>query len=214
VRQGWPRIPCYKADAIERMSAIVEREVGFFGWVNHLQNAYFDQKSIPQWTLADDGNDPPRYPNAYKNPLTQITLAVPSAPKEDPQRGPKSPRHKPWSEDGKGTTQFEWVDPSVSLQWRAFQKVVSKLRERGNDVLVVVGPFNEHIMAAENRAAFRKINDQISAWLAQNNVPCVTPEVLPSALYADASHPLTEGYERLAKRLSEDRVFQQWLKMQ
>jgi hypothetical protein len=212
VRQGWPRIPCYKADAVERLSAIVEREVGFFGWVTHLQNAYFEQKSMPQWTLADDGAEPPHYPNAYKNPLAQITCAVPTAPKEDPQRGLKSPRHKPWSEDGKGTTQFEWVDTSASLQWRAFQKVIGTLRERGNDLLVVVGPFNEHMMTAENRVPFRKINGQISAWLAQNQIPFVTPEILPSALYADASHPLTDGYALLAKRLNENSHFQQWLK--
>ncbi len=178
VPQFWPRIPCYRADANERLSAVIQREVGFLQWVGHLQNAYFDQMSILSWTLQDDGGSPPRYPNVYKDPLAQISLTVPSAPQDDPQRGPKSPRHKPWSLDGQGTTRFEWVDLDASLQWHAFQRMIGRLRERGNDVLVVLGPFNEHLMAEDNRPAYRKIRDGIAAWLGQNQVPAVVPDVL------------------------------------
>ena len=210
VPQFFPRIPCYKADANERLTALVERHSAFLGWVQHLQNAYFGQKSILQWTLEDDGGDPPHYPNAAKNPFSQITLRVPSAPLEDPQRGPKSPRHKPWSDTGVGTAQFEWVDLDSSLQWRAFQRVVQTLQGRGNDVLVLLGPFNEHIMAPENRPAYRKLRDGVEAWLSENHILQVAPDVLPSALYADASHPLTEGYQLLAKRILENTDFQKW----
>jgi hypothetical protein len=212
VPQFFPRIPCYRADANERLNAMVERNIPFFQWVNHLQNAYFGQKSIPKWTLAEEGGDPPRYPNGYRNPFSQITLAVPSEPADDPQRGPQSPRHKPWSTNAIGTTQFEWVGLDQSLQWHAFQQVIGILRERGNDVLVVLGPFNEHIMAGENRPAYRKICDDIAVWLSTNQIPHVVPEPLPSALYADASHPITEGYELLARRMHGDIDFQKWLK--
>jgi hypothetical protein len=227
VPQFFPRIPCYRADANERLSAVIERRVGFIAWVGHLQDACFGQQSIPAWTLAAEGGNPPRCPNAWRNPLSQITLSVPSAPGNDPQRGPGSSRHKPWfaeasSHDGQpaagrspgeaeGTTRFEWVDLDASLQWQAFQRVVRELRARGNDVLVVLGPFNEHIMAAENRPAYRKLREGVTAWLAQNGIPHVVPETLPSALYADASHPLTEGYELMAKRLCTNASFRDWL---
>ena len=212
VPQFSPRIPCYKADANERLSAVVQRNVPFLQWVGHLQNAYFGQKSILSWTLEDDGGNPPRYPNAYRNPLSQIKLKVPACAKEDPQRGVKSSRHKPWSTEGQGTTRFEWVALGSSLQWRAFQRTLALLKERGNDVLVVLGPFNEHIMAEENRAAYRTIYDGIAAWLRQNQVKAVLPETLPSVLYADASHPLTEGYALLAKRIAADETFKIWLR--
>jgi hypothetical protein len=212
VPQFRPRIPCYKADASERLSAVVERNIGFVEWVNHLQSVYFDEKSILSWTLQDDGGDPPHYPNSYKNPLAQISLTIPSPPKDDPLRGPSSPRHKPWSETGAGTTQFEWVDPKTSLQWGAFQRLVKSLRAHGNEVLVIRGPFNEHMMARENLPAYRRSCEEIDVWFAKNQIPQVEPEVLPSALYADASHPLTEGYELLAKRLSQDPTFQRWLR--
>jgi hypothetical protein len=212
VPQFFPRIPCYKADANERLGVLVERQVGFIAWGEHLQNAYFKEKSIPHWTLEDDGGSPPHYPNSYKNPFAQITFVVPSDPRLDPDRGPGSPRHKPWSAQAGGADRFDWVPLDSSLQWRAFRRVLRTLRARGNDVLVIVGPFNEHFMAEDNRPACRKIRDGIEAWLAENHVPHVTPETLPSDLYADDCHPLTEGYQLLARRLYENPAFQQWLR--
>jgi len=137
-------------------------------------------------------------------------LRVRSAPPRDPQRGPESPRHKPWSENGQGTTHFDWVAPESSLQWHAFQRMLRTLQARGNDVLVVLGPFNEHMMAAENRPAYRKIREGVALWLTKNKVAHVVPETLPSALYADASHPLTQGYELLAKQIYQSEAFQKW----
>ena len=133
------------------------------------------------------------------------------APLNDPERGPRSPRHKPWEAAGT-PTHFDWVDLDSSLQWHAFQRLIGILRQRGDDVLVVLGPFNEHMVAEENRPAYRKLRDGIADWLSQHQVPHLVPETLPSSLYADASHPLTEGYELLAKTLYKTESFQQWLK--
>jgi hypothetical protein len=211
VPQFSPRIPCYKADLNHRVAAVIDRHFAFSQWANHLQVAYFGQKNILAWTLEEDGASPPRYPNAYKNPFGQITLTVPGEAIADAERGPNSPRHKPWSTTGPGTTRFEWVELEQSLQWAAFQRLVKLLQSRGNDVLVVVGPFNEHIMAEENRPAFRRLRNGIADWLAKNRVTFTVPETLPSLLYADASHPLTEGYQLLATHLHRDATFQKWV---
>ena len=211
VPQFSPRIPCYRADANEKLVAALQNRVGFLQWTNHLQNAYFEQKSILNWTLAAHASDPPQYPNARRNPLTHFTMTVPPAPADDPARGPASARHKPWSTTGVGTTRCEWVRLDASLQWAAFQRLVRLLRERGIDVFVVVGPFNEHIMAPENRALYLANRDGVTAWLAQQAVPHCSPEILPSDLYADASHPLTAGYELMAKRTVADAAFRRWI---
>lgn len=210
VPQFSPRIPCYRADASERLGVLIERNLPVLSWVNHLQNVSFNQKSIPDWTLEPGTGEPPGRPNTYKNPLAQLTLRVPAAPANDPERGPASARHQPWSTTGEGTTRFEWVTLESSLQWAAFQRLIRLLRARGNDVLVVVGPFNEHLMAAENRAPYRALRDGIAAWLRENQVPVLVPEPLASPLYADASHPLTEGYRVLAQQLHRDAIFQEW----
>jgi hypothetical protein len=212
VPQFAPRIPCYRADSNERLSAVLQREIGFLQWVGHVQNAYFGQKSILSWTLEEDAGVSGHYPNALRNPLTQISFAVPAAPQNDPDRGPQSPRHRPWSANGQGTAHFEWVNLDASLQWRAFQRVLTTLKARGNSVLVVLGPFNEPMLAEANRPTYRHLRDGITAWLSQNQIPAVSPEPLPSHLYADASHPLTEGYELLARQLHQSPQFQEWLR--
>jgi hypothetical protein len=211
VPQFSPRIPCYKAGLNRRLGAVVERHFTFVQWATHLQNAYFNQKNFLGWTLEEDESNPSRYPNAFKNPFAQITLNIPTEPAIDPERGPDSQRHKAWSATGEGTARFDWVALERSLQWAAFQRLVKLLQSRGNDVLVVIGPFNEHIMIDENRLAFRRLRDGMVDWLAQNNVSHVVPEALPSAFYADASHPLTEGYEMLARRLGSDATFQKFI---
>jgi hypothetical protein len=212
VPQFSPRIPCYKAGANERLSSVIENHVDFISWIGHLQSAYFGQKSILSWTLEEDGGNPPRYPNVYKDPLTQISLTVPPAPTSDPQRGPKSSRHQPWTEAGQGPTRFDWVSRDASLQWRAFKEVIATLRARGNDPLVLLGPFNEHMIADDNRFGYRELHDGIVSWLRDNHVAFVAPDPLPSELYADASHPLTHGYELLSQKLYADPAFQAWIK--
>lgn len=210
VPQFSPRIPCYRADASERLGILVERTVPVVAWVNHIQSAFFNQKSIPDWTLEAGEGEPPSRPNSYRNPLAQIRLEVPVAPAIDPERGPSSSRHRAWSSTGEGATQFDWVTLESSLQWAAFQRLTKLLRARGNDVLVVVGPFNEHLMAEENRASYRQLRDGVAMWLRAQQTAVVVAEVLPSSLYADASHPLTEGYRVLVERLYRDPVFQEW----
>jgi hypothetical protein len=207
-----PRVPAYKADASDRLGASLERNIRFLSWIGHVQDAYFEQKNILTWTLADDGGNPPRRTNAYRNPLRQITLTVPAAPVDDPKRGPASRRHRPWTAGGEGPTRFEWVALERSLQWGAFQRLVSLLRVRGNNVLVLVGPFNEHMMTAENQTAYRKLRDGVAVWLAAQRVPHVVPDALPGLLYADASHPLTDGYHLLAGQLWRDAAFSAWFR--
>jgi hypothetical protein len=211
VPQFSPRIPCYKANANERLSVVVERNVQFISWVTHLQSAYFNDRSIPAWTLEDDGNDPPAYPNAYRNPLRQITMQVPSAPANDPLRGPSSERHKAWNQSGGTPAQFEWVELDSSLQWTAFKRALQKLRARGNDVLVLFGPFNEQMIAEESRDGFQKLRDGAFRWFNDQRIDYLAPETLPPDLYADASHPLTSGYQLLAEKISANPAFKNWM---
>jgi hypothetical protein len=62
-----------------------------------------------------------------------------------------------------------------------------------------------------NRAVYAERQRAVEAWLCERGIPCLAPEPLPSHLYADASHPLSEGYALLAGRLLEDKSFAGWL---
>ena len=211
VAQFRPKIPCYRASYDERLGIAIRRSVPFFGFVGHLQNTYFDQKGLYQWTLADDGEYPPSYPNTYRLPWTAIDFAVSGEPENDPDRGLGSARHKAWSTTGEGTQQFDWVALDRSLQWAAFQRLMQRLLSRGNDVLIVVGPLNRFIMAPENQTLFDARVLEVTSWLAEQGVPSIVPEALPFDLYGDASHPLTAGYRLLAERLWASPEFQRWL---
>jgi hypothetical protein len=38
-------------------------------------------------------------------------------------------------------------------------------------------------------------------WLRRRGIPCYSPDLLSSEVYADLSHPLADGYAMLAERL-------------
>ena len=85
------------------------------------------------------------------------------------------------------------------------------LQQSGNDVLVIVAPFNRHMISDKGLAGFTAIHDGAVQWLREKGVPCVAPSELSSELYADASHPLTAGYESLAKTVFKNAAFQKWI---
>jgi hypothetical protein len=114
-------------------------------------------------------------------------------------------RHEPipWTKRGIKKEDFPWVDPATSLQWHSFQRTVKLLQERGNHVFVLVGPFNEHMLTAKSQHDFQIVKNAITTWLHDEKIPYAAPPPLPSDAYADASHPLSDGYALLAKQLFE-----------
>jgi hypothetical protein len=190
VPQFVPDIPCYKDSYSRRMSAVVERYVGFLSWASHLKITYFESMDLPTWTLE----------HPYENPLKTITLKLPVSNDDQSE-------HISWKEKNIAKQDFPWVELETSLQWRFFRRSIEMLKARGNRVFVLVGPFNEHICKGKSIDTYREMKSEIKAWLRKNNVPYYMPEVLPGDLYVDASHPLSEGYEMLAKELFENESF-------
>jgi len=185
VPQFIPKIPCYKDSYSKRLSAVIERYVPFLSWTSHLRKAYFDSMDLATWTIE----------HPYKNPLKAITLELP-APKEEGQG-----EHISWVEKGSAKQDFPWVELETSLQWKFFRGTVEVLKARGNRVFVLVGPFNEHMLKGKSIEIYERMKSEIETWLLQNDVAYYMPPALPSELYCDASHPLSEGYAMLARRL-------------
>jgi hypothetical protein len=186
VPQFIPWIPCYKADISSRIGIVVAQRFPFSSWTNHLQQAYFNQTDVPSWTLE----------HPYANPLRQITFEL-------PQPG-DTLRHEPisWTARHIKKQDFAWVDPDSSLQWRFFRQTVDLLQRRGNRVFVLVGPFNEHMIQERSKAGYLELKQAAQTWLQENRIAYLAPPPLPSDLYADASHPLAEGYELLALQVA------------
>jgi hypothetical protein len=185
VPQFYPKIPCYNASYQRRISAVLERYVPTFGWISHLQIANLQNMSIAAWTLE----------HPYGNPLDVFNFSHTSEADKNP------PGHIIQTGATTAKQDIAWVTPDDSIQWRFFRQSVELLRKRGNDVLVIVGPFNEHILSENSDGMYSNIKNQVELWLKQNHFDYYIPPVLPENLYADVSHPVGEGYAMLAQQL-------------
>ena len=180
-------IPSYEASISERLSIVLARHVPVLDWSRHIQIAYFSNLDLPHWTLA----------HPYLNPLRQLTLSLPES------NDALHPEAQAWFVDGETRQALPWVDIETSLQWQAFQRLVATLQAHGNDVFILVGPLNEHMLDPSSLAAYRGILAHVESWLRNQALPHYVPPVLPSNLYGDLSHPLSQGYALLARDLWE-----------
>lgn len=179
-----PAIPCYREDTSRRLGHAMDRHLSLPAWTRHLQVAYFDNQSIPEWTLD----------HPYENPLSQVTMRM--GPADDRLEEPI-----PWTRRGLKKTDVPWVDLEGSIQWGQFRRAVEVLRSRGNRLLVVVGPFNEHFLQEKSLERYLAIKRGIVDWLQARGATFMVASVLPSEAYADASHPLDRGYALWAREL-------------
>lgn len=187
VPQFKPRIPCYTEPASGRIGIVLERSVPILQLVRHVQISGFDNTNLQLWTVE----------NPYSNPFGQIKI-------------------KPYgSADGTKTEaqsdaqlkavrslvlqSLPWVEFETSLQWWAFQRLLESLESRGNDVFVVVGPLNEHVLSPDSIQKYGELLLKAESHLEQMNVPYLHLPLLPGHLYADTSHPIPQGYSILAE---------------
>ena len=183
VPQFFPRIPVYREKVSRRIGIAIERNLPFIGWTRHLQAVYFDGMDIPAWTL----DHPWRFTPVAVGPIAGETA---------PGRSPVS-----WTARGLEKQDLPWVGLDASLQWRFFRRSVGILKSRGNRVIVLVGPFNEHMLEGASRRTYGGIKSGMERWLRETGTDYCAPPALPSGLYADASHPLAPGYAAIARQL-------------
>jgi hypothetical protein len=150
---------------------------------------------LQTWTLA----------HPYDCPLAAMTRVLPEP------TGPGEPPGNSWLQKGGKKQDLAWVELDSSLQWQFFRRTVELLRRRGNEVFVLVGPFNEHMLNEPDAAFYQTTKAQVEEWCRKNNVPSFVPPVLPAEHYIDASHPVGEGYALLARELWTQPAFQSFL---
>ena len=185
VPQFAPPIPGYTETVSGRLGIVLERRVRFLEWIRHLQSVCFDQMSLQQWTVE----------NPYANPLRRISLQLPEA---DAHRDPGA---RPAPAPGRPRPSLPWVDLETSLQWRAFRRLIDVLEGRGNRLLVIVGPLDEHRLHPDNVTVYRDLLEGIGTALRERGVESLLLPLLPAEWYADLSHPIGPGYASLAEHI-------------
>jgi len=185
VPQFFSKPRCYRAEFSEQARNELNRYVPFWSWMNHINAAYFNNMSLLQWTMD--------------NPRKNLLDIFGKGPQFEDNQAHNPP--VPWITKGIGEQDYSWVDLDKSYQWSSFKEVIRILKSRNNEVFVVVGPFNGYMMTKECFARYAGVKSRIESWLKQNNVSYYTALELPSKLYADASHPVAEGYRLIAAEL-------------
>jgi hypothetical protein len=187
VPQFRPRIPCYTESTSGRIGIVLERFLPILQLVRHLQISNFDNTDLPLWTVE----------NPYANPLGRISLKPLDL---EAERGAQI-RSAAQSETARAQVlqSLPWVRLETSLQWWAFERLVKLLESRGNEVMVVVGPLNEHVLDPESITKYKALLAEAEACLERMNVPCLSLPLLPAQLYVDTSHPHPQGYSILAE---------------
>ncbi|MFA6101405.1 MAG: hypothetical protein WCV67_01060 [Victivallaceae bacterium] len=185
IPQFSPKYKCYTESFSGRLNICRERNIPFFSLLNHIRLAFFNNEELNQWMID----------NPYKTPFSQISMTV------DPCEKEKTNSSENWKQKGITAQEWEWVPLDKSYQWQAFTNVVKLLRERGNRVCVMVGPLNPYMLTPASLVKFRKLQQDICAWLSKQNVEYMLVPDLPSEMYADASHPLDKGYDVIADNL-------------
>ncbi len=188
-----PTIVSYKAGLSSRIGVIIERNLAFLGWVKHVNVVCFsdDEKGVTDfcgWVME----------NPYGNPFRGIAGKLQSLSGDNPVRD-RQERAMP-----ERKYDLPWVDLERSFQWRYFKKTIELLRHRGNRVFVLVGPFNEHILEEESLAGYNEVKRDMENWLVENGIDYYIPLALAEGYYADASHPVGEGYALLAEQIFEN----------
>ncbi len=194
--QFLPRINCYNASYRERFGVISERNIPFFSLISHLKINCFENMDIQNWTIE----------NPYNNPLAAVSLEIP-LPENKPHARPIS-----WTKRGLSKQDFPWVMPEESFQWGSFVKAIKLLRARDNDIFIVIGPFNTYLLTEQSHSRYNTMKDKMEKWLDEIEVSYHAVSNLPSEYYADASHPLKEGYAKIAEELLETESFREWMK--
>ena len=185
VSQFKTKIPCYTAPLLSRFTIALERPFSFSAWTSHLNIYYFNNSNMPTWTMN----------NPYKNPLENFSRNF--ANEDTYQKMEESVS----SENNSTGGDFQWVSAETSLQWKFFRNTLELLQKRKNKILVLIGPFNEHMLSGENLIKYMELKDKVENWLEQNSISYFSPRTLPAEQYNDSSHPTAEGYKTLAKEL-------------
>lgn len=183
----------YRPSLAQRISVLAERGMPFFCLTSHIRINYFENMNLQNWTI--------QYP--YKNPLSAINLRIPT-PENSPKSEPIS-----WSERGIEKQDFSWVPIGESYQWDSFKRVIRALGK--NNIFVIIGPFNPYILTEESLSRYNNMKREMERWFEEKGIDYKSLSDLPSEDYADASHPLKEGYAKIAKELFETESFRKWM---
>ena len=183
----------------ERVGYLFEHYLRLPPFVRHQMVNYFDNKSIAAWLMD----------NPYRFPLSAITF------KSAPMMKEKQGLGKSWLDrkDGGKLVDEPFLSLNESIQWECYLKALAKLKKRGVNGFILLGPFNTYALTPASRERFFVMMDAIKKELDRLGFPYFdsTRDLLPSREYGDNCHALADGHAVLAEAMVKDPAFQKWV---
>lgn len=180
-------LPAYQVSVEERLARSLGNRIDTFQVVDHIRQAYFDNYDLHRWSLQ----------HPWKNPASQFTRELPAGQVKT------SRDDKDWQARNIKVKELLWFsDSEKSNQWRATTRLLNRLQRDSRKLLVVIGPINEHMLTGPSQQSYQKFVREVEDWLRENELESLTIPNLDSEDYADLSHPLSTGYQKMALRIS------------
>ena len=177
-----PRMKSYRASLGDRLGAALDRLFDYRAYLHHCRVAFLGNDDFKTFIA--------KYPD--ENLFKKLSFTW------DPAEKKKNANSKiSWDKAGIAKQDWPFVALDKSRQWRSFRAVIAALRKRGNDVFVIVGTLNPYMQTPASLERYKKLRADALADLKSSGAGIIDLPELPSAEYADASHPLAGGYATL-----------------
>lgn len=175
-------IKSYNGSFRDRCMAQLEESMPFYALLHHVRVAGFNNDDIKNYVAR----------NPDRNPFADLPFTI------NPSETARGNGRINWYDSGIPTQNWPWVQPADSRQFAAFTELADLLKERKNDVTVVLGTINPYMQDKETLERYHKVRAEAAKRLTNSGFKVIDLPELPSADYADASHPLPAGYTKLA----------------
>ncbi len=180
-------VRAYDENFSSRVSIALEHHIPLYSLLHHLRLNFYDNQGLPDYIVA----------NPEENPFTRIDTELDVAEKR------KRNARRSWRDQRLPIQDWPWVAPQNSRQWAAFKELLNLLKERNNQVSVLLGPINQDMMTEASQERYNNLLKQLENELLSGNIVDEVLVLTPpdSALFADASHPLKDGYKQMAEEI-------------
>jgi len=186
--QIYPKIPAYNPDTEDRLSAIISRTAPFT-WIEHIKMQCFKENNFYLWTMEHPHNSIIDYFAG-----SSVDYTPPSVMRSDPN-----------------SQNIDWVEIEKSIQWRFMLRTVDRLKKNGNDIIVLITPFNTYMLTAQSRERYYSIVSRIRKDLSIIDIDSIAPEIHEKKFFADSSHFTAEGYKTIAESLLANDEFMRFI---
>ena len=179
-------IKSYKGSFRDRCMAALEENVTFYALLHHIRVSGFNNDDIKNAVAKSPA----------ENPFSKLKFEI------NPSETERADGKFAWDFSGIPLQEWPWVEPEKSRQFKAFLELAEILKARNNELTIVLGTINPYMQKPDTLKRYHQVRSAAAKLLTDKGFKVMDLPELKSSDYADASHPLPNGYEVLAEYMA------------